>query len=149
MLLADDCRDFVDSMGLLIKAWGHEPLCAFNGSQAIGLAQQHCPDISFLDLAMPGANGITAAGAIRPVTPLLVALTGYGDEAHRQLCRDAGFDILLLKPCDPVGLRELLMMAQEVISQTEYSRRLEAQNRLLWQELVQRWERFRQLSGLN
>jgi CheY-like chemotaxis protein len=38
----------------------------------------------------------------------LVALTGYGQEDVRARCRDAGFDLQLLKPFDPAELRRLL-----------------------------------------
>jgi CheY-like chemotaxis protein len=39
---------------------------------------------------------------------LLVALTGYWEEEAVRLCRAAGIDLHLLKPCDPEELRRVL-----------------------------------------
>jgi CheY-like chemotaxis protein len=39
---------------------------------------------------------------------LLVALTGYGQEEDVRLCREAGIDRHLLKPCGPEELRRAL-----------------------------------------
>lgn len=39
---------------------------------------------------------------------VLVAVTGWGQEQHRELAREAGFDHHLTKPIDPDRLDELL-----------------------------------------
>ena len=43
-----------------------------------------------------------------PDRPLLVALTGYGQEEDRRRSREAGFDHHLVKPVDPHALKDLL-----------------------------------------
>lgn len=40
--------------------------------------------------------------------PLVVALTGYGQDEDRRRTREAGFDRHLVKPVDPEELREVL-----------------------------------------
>jgi CheY-like chemotaxis protein len=39
---------------------------------------------------------------------MLVALTGYGQQADRQRGREAGFDGHLLKPVDPQALGDMI-----------------------------------------
>jgi two-component system CheB/CheR fusion protein len=46
---------------------------------------------------LPGLKGV-----------LLVALTGYGQEADRRRCEQAGFDGHLVKPVEPDALKQLL-----------------------------------------
>jgi len=58
---------------------------ASNGQQAVELFRKHRPDVTLLDLRMPGMGGVEAATAIRAEFPTakMVALTTYGgDERH-------------------------------------------------------------------
>ena len=41
---------------------------------------------------------------------LLIALTGYGEDRHRRLAREAGFDHHVTKPVDASKLEELLKL---------------------------------------
>ena len=65
-----------------------------------------------LDIGLPGLNGYEVARRLRQDPQLegvrLVAMTGYGDEADRQLAREAGFDRHLVKPVDFPKVKELL-----------------------------------------
>jgi CheY-like chemotaxis protein len=70
---------------------------AYDGKQAVELAQQTKPDIVCLDIGMPVMNGFQAAREIRKILPLsfVVAITGWGTEEDRKNTRDAGFDLHL------------------------------------------------------
>ena len=61
------------------------------------------PDVIFLDVGMPGMNGYDLARALRSGgtarrSPLLVAVTGWGQPEDRRRTSDAGFDHHLVKP---------------------------------------------------
>src|SRR5437867_6321105 len=61
---------------------------AANGQQAVELFRQHQPDVTLLDLRIPGMGGVEAATAIRAAHPgaRMIALTTYGgDEDIRQI----------------------------------------------------------------
>ena len=71
------------------------------------------PDVVVLDIGLPGLNGYEAARRIREQNrgkrrPLLVALTGWGQDEDRRRSEEAGFDAHLVKPVDDAALRKLL-----------------------------------------
>ncbi len=65
---------------------------------------------------MPRIDGYEVARQIRAEawggTTLLVALTGWGQEADRRRTREAGFDHHLLKPADRQALEAVLSSAR-------------------------------------
>jgi len=68
--------------------------------------------VVLLDIGLPGINGYEVARRLRQIPHLegvkIIALTGYGDEADRQLAEEAGFDEHLTKPVDLVMVEQLL-----------------------------------------
>jgi PAS domain S-box-containing protein len=112
ILVVDDSRDAAESLALLLRLEGHEVQVARDGPAALELARRQRPEVAFLDLAMPGMDGyelcrrLRAEPALAPT--LLVALTGWGQEADRRRSEEAGFDRHLVKPVEPQSLRRLL-----------------------------------------
>jgi hypothetical protein len=43
---------------------------------------------------------------------LLIAITGFADEARRRLAQEAGYDLFLIKPVDLLALQKLLVVAK-------------------------------------
>jgi DNA-binding NarL/FixJ family response regulator len=72
---------------------------AANGQQAVELFRKHLPDVTLLDLRMPGMSGIDAAVAIRQRDPKakLVALTTYGGDEDIRRALQAGVQAYLTK----------------------------------------------------
>ena len=70
------------------------------------------PDVVFLDLVMPGMDGLKVAELLRaqrgPKELTLVALTGDTTDASRRRAGEFGFSHFLLKPSDPHTLKQLL-----------------------------------------
>jgi CheY-like chemotaxis protein len=80
---------------------------------AVEAATMLDPDVILLDIGLPGLNGYEAARRIREQQgqkrrPLLVALTGWGQDEDRRRSEEAGFDAHLVKPVDEVVLERLL-----------------------------------------
>lgn len=102
LLIADDNRDAAESLALLMELDGHVVHIANDGRQALAMAEQLRPDVSILDIGMPGLDGNAVARSIRDSMPdqrmLLVAVTGRSNEVDRARARAAGFDQYFTKP---------------------------------------------------
>jgi len=112
ILLADDNEDFASSMATMLEAFGHEVRVANDGPRALAQATDFKPDFAFLDIGLPGLNGYDLARELRALPlmprPILVAITGWGQESYKQRARDAGFDHHLVKPVEFQQIREIL-----------------------------------------
>lgn len=79
---------------------------ADNGRDAVSLAARVSPDVTVMDLRMPGVDGITATRRIlaeRPAARILV-LTTFGDDDHLYPALTAGACGFLLKDAPPTEL---------------------------------------------
>jgi DNA-binding NarL/FixJ family response regulator len=72
---------------------------AANGAQAVELHRQHRPDITLMDMRMPGTSGMEAVAAIRAEHPLarIIALSTYGGDEDIRRALDAGVRAYLTK----------------------------------------------------
>jgi signal transduction histidine kinase len=113
ILIADDNQDALESLALMLRLEGHDVVCASDGEEALALAGQRRPEIVVLDVGMPKLDGCEVARRIRLEEwgqgAILVALTGWGQDVDRRRSREAGFDMHLVKPVDPVALCDMLV----------------------------------------
>ena len=111
VLIVDDDADAADSTAALLGLMGHEAHEARDGAHAVQAAQAFEPDLILMDIGMPGMDGHEAARRIRDLSltrrPLIVALTGWGQESDQGRSADAGFDAHLLKPVDLSALADI------------------------------------------
>jgi CheY-like chemotaxis protein len=117
VLVVDDVEDNRESLGLLVRSWGHEIWLAHDGPSALEAFQTFRPNVVLLDIGLPGLDGWQVARQIRRAggkATLLIAITGYGQERDRARSREAGIDIHLVKPADPGEIRRLLTGLQPV-----------------------------------
>jgi PAS domain S-box-containing protein len=112
VLVVDDNRDSAKSMAALLRLLGHEVQTANDGIEAIDLAKQFQPDVILMDVGMPKLNGYDATQQIRKQPwgqkIVILALTGWGQEADRERSRDAQCDGHLVKPVNLSDLSKLL-----------------------------------------
>ena len=79
---------------------------AETGPEALSMMEKHFYDIVFLDVRMPGMDGLQIAEEIRkrektgPGRSLVFAMTACTMEGDRQKCLEAGMDDYLAKPAD-------------------------------------------------
>ena len=113
VLVVDDNRDSAMSLALLLELDGHEVRRAYDGLEALEIADDFRPEVTLLDIGMPRLDGYGAARELRQrdwaKDTLLVALTGWGQQEDKRMAREAGFDHHMVKPVDPDALRRLLV----------------------------------------
>ena len=112
VLVVEDRADNRDSLVLLLRLWGHEPLAAADGEEALRLAAEHAPRVAILDLGLPRIDGLQVAARLRQAPELkgicLIATTGHAGAQTAARALAAGFDYVLIKPFDPTELERLL-----------------------------------------
>ena len=112
VLVVDDNRDQAESLGMLLEIFGHQVRIAFDGGQALTIAEEFKPQLVLLDIGLPGMSGYDVARRLREMPGLdgavLVAQTGWGEEADRQRSVEAGIDRHLVKPVDIQVVEEIL-----------------------------------------
>lgn len=104
ILLADDNKDALESLAVLLKLEGYDVRTAADGQEALAIARECKPAVALLDLGMPKCDGYEVARSIRAEpwgkSTRLIALTGWGQEADRRRTRESGFDRHCVKPVD-------------------------------------------------
>nr|WP_245232714.1 ATP-binding protein [Thiorhodococcus minor] len=102
ILVVDDNQDAATSLGSLLARQGGQVEIAFDGPSALQRFDTQRPDLVILDIGMPGMDGHEVARRIRArsdlTKPMLIAMSGLGQEADRQRSFEAGFDYHLVKP---------------------------------------------------
>jgi PAS domain S-box-containing protein len=112
ILVVDDNHDAAVSLATMLRLTGYEVHTAHDGIEAVAAAEEFRPDVALLDLGLPGQSGYDVACRIRErpwgKEVVLIALTGWGQQADRHRSTEAGFDHHLVKPVEPEALRQLL-----------------------------------------
>jgi CheY-like chemotaxis protein/anti-sigma regulatory factor (Ser/Thr protein kinase) len=112
ILVVDDNRDSANSMAMMLTLMGNDVRTAHDGIEAVETAEEFHPKAILMDLGMPKLNGYEATQRIRERTwgrnMIIIALTGWGQEADRAQSNAAGCDGHLVKPVNLSDLESLL-----------------------------------------
>ena len=112
VLVVDDNRDSAQTLAMVLDVMGHETRLANDGLEAVAIAAEFQPDIVLLDIGMPKLNGYEACRQIRAQPwardVVMVAVTGWGHDEDRRRSKNAGFDLHLVKPLDPVEVERMM-----------------------------------------
>lgn len=116
VLLVEDDPDGRQALGELLDLWGYQVAVAADGERGLELAGERVPRVALVDIGLPGIDGYEVARRLRATcpeenTPLLVAMTGFGQPEDRRRALAAGFDLHLVKPVQPGKLSALLAAA--------------------------------------
>jgi CheY-like chemotaxis protein len=103
VLLVDDEKQFVLSLGKILQGRDFAVTTAFDGAEALETMRGGTGfDVVVLDVKMPGMDGIAALKAIKQLSPQtqVIMLTGHATlQSGIAAVREGAFDYLM-KPCD-------------------------------------------------
>jgi CheY-like chemotaxis protein len=120
ILVIDDQQDIADSLARLLTMLGYEARAIYNGELAEGVVADFLPDLSFIDISMPGFDGYQTVTKIRAnrecIHLVLIALTGYSSKEFKQRAYEAGFDLFVAKPMSVDTLKEVLSIIDPNVS---------------------------------
>ncbi len=115
VLVVDDNKNARHILGEMLRFMGLEVDEAGSGEEAIGMVcktalKEDTYEIMYMDMQMPGINGITTFERISKLvphkTPHCIMVTNFGREEVVLEARRAGIEHVLIKPVSPVVLYE-------------------------------------------
>ena len=112
ILVADDEKDILELLTMLLTAEGYEVVAAHDGKEAVELVDATV-DLCILDVNMPEMNGFSAAAEIRKQYYMpIIFLTAYSGESEKMMGYSAGADDYMVKP---FSIKELLVRVSALI----------------------------------
>ncbi|MCH8859698.1 MAG: response regulator [Thaumarchaeota archaeon] len=111
ILIVDDDIDLKESTGLLLKEDGYNVVLACDGRQAIKKYEATKPDLTLMDIVMPGMDGYDAFFKIHEIDPnaKVVLVTGFTIEDDRyEKAKKKNLIDTLYKPVDIDVLLEII-----------------------------------------
>jgi CheY-like chemotaxis protein len=112
VLIVDDDADAREMLALVLEVAGHTVRTANDGEEAVVVAEAFSPEVVFLDIQMPKANGYTVCQKLRNSPALqkvrIYAVSGVSGATHERRCGEAGFDGQVSKPADSSCFTRLL-----------------------------------------
>ena len=103
ILICDDQPDIVNALKIYLSPEGYSLLEAYNGADAVKLAKENDVQLIFLDIMMPGMDGITATSKIREFSNVpIILLTAKSETEDKVLGLNVGADDYITKPFAPV-----------------------------------------------
>lgn len=120
ILVAEDQPMNQKLMSILIDKWGHVPVMASNGEEAVALVRQGGFDLILMDMQMPVLGGLEATTQIRTLEadeqrdPVpIYALSAAAMQEDRAAGMAVGLDGYLTKPVNQKALFELIHQIQQ------------------------------------
>ncbi len=110
LLIIDDEPDLCSMFRRIFEEEGHQVLTATTGRQGIERCRREKPNIIFLDLKMPGMDGIACLKRLYRVSKnsKVVVLTGYGSLKTAKEAMQLGAYDYTAKPFDLDLVRSLI-----------------------------------------
>jgi signal transduction histidine kinase/response regulator RpfG family c-di-GMP phosphodiesterase len=112
ILVVDDNRDAAQMLADSLQSLGHTVVVAHDGPSALAIAATFRPEVALLDLGLPVMDGFELGLRLRTDLALtdlvLMAVTGYAQEADRQRTMAAGFQGHLVKPVDVLHVNAIV-----------------------------------------
>jgi len=107
VLVVEDDHDFAESLAIALGTRNCAVEIARTGEEAIRLYHAHDYDIAFMDIKLPGKNGVQSLVEILDFMPQakIVMMTGFSEPALLEQARQAGAMDILRKP---FRMRDLL-----------------------------------------
>jgi DNA-binding response OmpR family regulator len=118
ILVVDDEKAIVSLLKQAFSRAGFEVRPAASAEEALKALEQEDIMVMFLDLNLPGMNGMDLCRRIKKDKPMAIvfAVTGYASLFELVDCREAGFDDYFKKP---VEMKNLVKAAQEAFERID------------------------------
>ena len=105
VLIVDDDREIVDSIGIFLSGEGYKVLKAYDGIEALDILSETQVHLMILDIMMPKLDGIKTLMKLRESRNIpVILLSAKSEDADKILGLTAGADDYVTKPFNPSEL---------------------------------------------
>ena len=105
ILVVDDDREIVDSIGIFLSGDGYKVLKAYDGIEALDILSENEIHLMILDIMMPKLDGIKTLMKLRESRNIpVILLSAKSEDADKILGLTAGADDYVTKPFNPSEL---------------------------------------------
>jgi len=135
ILIVDDEETIRQSLGGILVDEGCEILMAESGEQAIKIVEDELPSLVFLDIWLPGMDGLETLKTIKSEYPsvCVIMMSGHGTiETAVKATKLGAFDFIE----KPLSLEKVILVVNHALDML----RLEEENKLLRQKLSREYE---------
>ncbi|MUK88162.1 response regulator [Ornithinibacillus sp. L9] len=99
ILVVDDEQPIADILKFNLEKEGYEVVCAYDGDEAVNLANSETPDLVLLDIMLPNKDGYEVCKEIRKTQIMpIIMLTAKDSEIDKVLGLELGADDYVTKP---------------------------------------------------
>jgi CheY-like chemotaxis protein len=111
IFIVDDDADVADSLAEVLELSGHQVTVAYGSSEAVDIFQREDFDLAFMDVMMPGMNGVESFIEIKKFKPdaKVVMMTGFSVQDLLDQAMEEGAAGVLHKP---VAVEDVLSMLE-------------------------------------
>ncbi len=119
ILIAEDDEIDLALLGALVARFGHQPVLARNGREAVEVFRAESPDLILMDVAMPLLDGFQAAAEVRKIAgnkwvPVIFISANSRDEDKIQVFAEGG-DGFIAKPVNQRLLEARIGTMQRIV----------------------------------
>ena len=126
VLIVDDDRLGLKTVGFMVRKLGYEVYTAENGAQALEMWREHEPKVVLSDWNMPEMDGLDLVKTIREEErdrhryTYFILISERGEKADILTGLEAGADDYLAKPVDKDELILRLRTSQRIVEMEQY-----------------------------
>ena len=134
ILIVDDDENICELLNLYLKKDGFDTSIAYNGRQAVELAEKYNPDLILLDIMLPELDGWQVCREIRKKSEVpIIMLTAKGETFDKILGLELGADDYVTKPFDT---KEVVARIKAVLRRSNESEKAERIEEVRYDKLV-------------
>jgi DNA-binding NtrC family response regulator len=110
ILVVDDLKSMRLTLGGILEDGGYNVVLAEDGYQAIEAAKQTSFDLIFMDIKMPGINGVQTFREIKKINPqaAVIMMTAYSVEDLIREAVEEGAYAVVYKPFDVENILSII-----------------------------------------
>ena len=134
ILIVDDDENICELLNLYLKKDGFDTSIAYNGRQAVELAEKYNPDLILLDIMLPELDGWQVCREIRKKSEVpIIMLTAKGETFDKILGLELGADDYVTKPFDT---KEVVARIKAVLRRSNDNEKTEKKEEVRYDKLI-------------